>query len=72
PLDQAAEVIRRLQRALTRELFFYGESHRVITFSAGVTPVLPGEALETALARADAAMYEAKRSGKNRVVVKNP
>lgn len=72
PLDQAAEVIRRLQRALTRELFFYGDSHRVITFSAGVTPVLPGEALETALARADAAMYEAKRSGKNRVVIKKP
>ncbi|MEJ5269268.1 MAG: GGDEF domain-containing protein [Hydrogenophilus sp.] len=72
PVDQAAEVIRRLQRALTRELFFYGDSHRVITFSAGVTPVLPGEALETALARADAAMYEAKRSGKNRVVIKKP
>ncbi|BBD77746.1 GGDEF domain-containing protein [Hydrogenophilus thermoluteolus] len=72
PLDQAAEVIRRLQRALTRELFFYGDNHRVITFSAGVTPVLPGEALETVLARADAAMYEAKRSGKNRVIVKKP
>ncbi|GAB6051096.1 GGDEF domain-containing protein [Hydrogenophilus islandicus] len=67
--EDAAEVIRRLQRALTRELFFFNDSHRVITFSAGVTPVTESDTLESALARADAAMYEAKRSGKNRVVV---
>ncbi|WP_443586355.1 diguanylate cyclase domain-containing protein [Salmonella enterica] len=37
-----------------------------VTFSAGVTPYRPGERLEVALERADEALYEAKRSGKNR------
>jgi len=31
-----------------------------------VTGWQPGESLENALARADTAMYEAKRTGKNR------
>jgi diguanylate cyclase (GGDEF)-like protein len=42
---------------------------RVTSFSAGVALHLPGEATERALARADAALYEAKRAGRNRVVV---
>ncbi|HRC37693.1 MAG TPA: diguanylate cyclase [Rubrivivax sp.] len=37
-----------------------------VTFSAGVTGWRPGEALEAALERADEALYEAKRTGKNR------
>jgi diguanylate cyclase len=40
-----------------------------ITFSAGVTRWVPGEPLEHAVARADAAMYRAKQSGKNRVEI---
>jgi diguanylate cyclase len=40
----------------------------VITFSAGVTPVADGEALESALKRADGAMYRAKQAGRNRVM----
>ena len=37
-----------------------------VTFSAGVTMYRPGERLEDALDRADEALYEAKRTGKNR------
>jgi diguanylate cyclase len=40
-----------------------------VTFSAGVTLVQDGEALEAALERADEALYEAKRTGKNRTCV---
>ena len=40
-----------------------------VTFSAGVTAWRPGEPLETALERADEALYEAKRTGKNRTCV---
>ncbi|MCX7946517.1 MAG: GGDEF domain-containing protein [Hydrogenophilus sp.] len=67
--ETAAEVIRRLQRALTRELFFAGGEQRVITFSAGVTEVMIGESIEAAQQRADGAMYAAKRAGKNRVFI---
>ena len=40
-----------------------------ITVSAGVAIAAPGDSLETALERADGALYEAKRSGRNRVCV---
>jgi diguanylate cyclase len=42
----------------------------LITFSGGVTQVRVGEdSLQSAVARADGALYEAKRTGKNRVCV---
>ena len=41
----------------------------VITFSAGVTPLGAGESMESALKRADGAMYQAKQAGRNRVMV---
>jgi diguanylate cyclase len=40
-----------------------------VTFSAGVSAYRPGERIEEALERADQALYEAKRSGKNRTCV---
>lgn len=40
-----------------------------VTFSAGVAVGRPGEPIEDVLARADAALYDAKRRGRNRTVV---
>ncbi|MCC5888740.1 MAG: diguanylate cyclase [Gammaproteobacteria bacterium] len=40
-----------------------------ITASFGISEHVRGEAVETTLARADAALYEAKRAGRNRVVL---
>ncbi|WP_295548558.1 GGDEF domain-containing protein [uncultured Pseudacidovorax sp.] len=40
-----------------------------LTLSAGAARVMPGEALEQAWRRADGALNEAKRTGKNRVVM---
>lgn len=67
-LEQAEQTLVRLQRELTRVFFMAGEQRVVITFSAGVTARAQGETIDVVLARADAAMYEAKQSGKNRVV----
>ncbi|WP_334135806.1 diguanylate cyclase domain-containing protein [Tepidimonas sp.] len=50
-------------------MFLHGEQQRLITFSAGVTEMLTDEPVQAAIARADAAMYRAKRAGKNRVMV---
>jgi len=66
PLDEARQVLSRTQRATTEALFLHESMPVFVTFSAGVTMYRPGERLEDALDRADEALYEAKRTGKNR------
>lgn len=65
--DTAATIVTRLQRGLTKKYFLDKNERVLITFSAGVAERMPGESQDALIARADAAMYEAKRSGKNRV-----
>lgn len=43
-----------------------------VTFSAGVVEILPEDTCDTVLVRADAALYTAKLSGRNRVVAGEP
>jgi diguanylate cyclase len=66
PAPEAQQALTRLQRALTASLFMHEDREVFVTFSGGVTAWRPGETLEAALERADEALYEAKRSGKNR------
>ena len=65
-VDEARQVLTRLQRSLSEALFLHEGGEVFVTFSAGVSAWRPGEALEPALERADQALYEAKRTGKNR------
>ena len=65
-LAEAQQALTRLQRSLSAGLFMHEGKEVFVTFSAGVTAWQPGEALEAALERADEALYEAKRTGKNR------
>lgn len=67
-LDAAVLTLTRLQRELTRKFFLHENQKMLITFSAGVAERGPQEAAMDAVKRADAAMYLAKRAGKNRVV----
>ncbi|TFW29512.1 GGDEF domain-containing protein [Massilia horti] len=68
-VDAAAAAMTRLQRELTRHFFMHENDKLLITFSAGVALRLPGEDQAALIRRADRAMYQAKHSGKNRVVV---
>lgn len=68
-LEDAASAMRRLQRELTKRIFLHENRKVLITFSAGVTEVMREEDVQSAVARADKAMYQAKRAGKNRVEV---
>ena len=43
-----------------------------VSVSCGLAEYCAGDTLESLLRRADQALYEAKRHGKNRVVVKSP
>jgi diguanylate cyclase len=69
--DAAAgeQILTRLQRQLSAEFFEHDKQRVFITFSAGVTTYREEEAIEAALDRADMALYEAKRTGKNRTCV---
>jgi diguanylate cyclase len=69
PPDEAQAVLTRLQRSLSEALFLHENREVFVTFSAGVTGWRAGEPLQAALERADEALYEAKRSGKNRTCV---
>jgi diguanylate cyclase len=64
---EAAEVMTRLQRELTKRFFLFNNERVFITFSAGVTERKAGETQDDLLRRADAAMRSAKTTGKNRV-----
>lgn len=67
--QDAAAVITRLQRALTKQFFMADNKRLLITFSAGIARLAPDEDPYGAIDRADKAMYAAKRAGKNRVLV---
>lgn len=68
-LEEAAATIERLQRELTKQFFLHANERILVTFSAGVAQRAPQETQEDVIARADKAMYRAKKEGKNRVIV---
>ncbi len=69
PVDEGQQILTRLQRSLSGGLFMHENKQVFVTFSAGVTAYRVGEAIEAALERADQALYEAKRTGKNRTCI---
>ena len=67
--ERVLQLLVRLQRELTKHFFLHDNEKLLITFSAGVALRLPNETQAALLARVDRAMYQAKQSGKNRVVL---
>jgi diguanylate cyclase len=65
-IEQAQEVLTRVQRGMSMGLFMHEGRDVLVTFSAGVTVWRVGESMDAAIERADSALYEAKRAGKNR------
>jgi diguanylate cyclase len=68
-LEDSVVVVSRLQRELTKRFFLHDNQRLLITFSAGVAERREGETREQTIERADSAMYQAKRAGKNRVMI---
>jgi diguanylate cyclase len=66
---EALPVAERLRDAIERLQVRFGERELHVTVSIGLSEFATSEvSLEKAFARADIALYEAKRSGRNRVV----
>ena len=68
-LKQATETAERIREKVENTLVSSLEGNIKFTVSIGVAEVSQNEEIEKAVIRADNALYEAKRSGKNRVVV---
>jgi diguanylate cyclase (GGDEF)-like protein len=65
--EPAAIALERIRAAVAAIQLSAGEAR--LSISAGLVEVQRGESLDEALKRADAALYEAKRAGRNRLVV---
>jgi diguanylate cyclase len=68
-VEAATHTMTRVQRELTKHFFLHDNEKVMITFSAGVALRKPNEGQTELVKRADQAMYTAKQTGKNRVVV---
>ena len=66
-LDEATALVRRAQRLLAVRVLAHEGRRIPVTFSAGVAVRQLGEAREDLIRRADRAMYQAKRGGRDRV-----
>jgi diguanylate cyclase (GGDEF)-like protein len=69
-VHEARISFERLRRLLSRDEAWGEQVHLRVSFSGGLTAWRTGEALRDALARADRALYEAKASGRDRLVEK--
>ncbi len=68
-MQDALTIIQRIQNNLTKSFSIQSDSQTLpITFSAGVALRSFGEHQNSVLSRADKALYQAKRTGKNRAI----
>jgi two-component system cell cycle response regulator len=72
-LDAAVHVADRLRCSVADEPFLIHSigQRRPITISAGVAIARPGDTVDTLLQRADDALYQAKNSGRNKVIAQD-
>jgi diguanylate cyclase (GGDEF)-like protein len=68
-MDKAMNSAKRIRKRLARETFGNGKSKIPITISMGIATYPDhGEDPETLVSKADAALYQAKKAGRNRVI----
>ncbi len=69
-LPAARVVAEKCRLAVQAQNSAQAQLPRAVTMTLGVSLISPDEAIETAIARADAALYDGKARGRNRVVVR--
>lgn len=68
-LEGAAAAAERIRKALSRTTFRTDRGEFGVTISAGVGGLTPNVTLNDLVRRTDAALYEAKQAGRDRIVV---
>lgn len=67
-LQEAKGIVQRILSHVRAATFVYRDQRLPVTFSAGLVERQPGEKMGMTVMRADAAMYEAKSAGRNRIL----
>lgn len=70
--DQATSVAERIRVVIQNTPLTFGEETFTITVSIGVAHMETGETKDQLLSRADAALFNSKREGRNRISVATP
>lgn len=70
--DEAFLAAERVRKSMAGTPIFVDGQGLSITMSCGVAQVVPGEQLREVFRRADTALYQAKRSGRNQVTEADP
>lgn len=72
-LNQASKIANSLRKAVSEISVTYQRKQYAVTLSVGVTAFGENDhSIQDAMARADAASYEAKHNGRNAVIVRTP
>ena len=66
-MDTAAKVADRVRQSIASTKIDINNKSLSVTVSGGVAAYIPGEDMAALIARADAALYQAKTSGRNRI-----
>ena len=68
-VEETEKEVGRLQGELARKPISWGNRQLLVKFSAGIAARRPEESEVSLISRADQALYEAKRVGKDRAIV---
>jgi diguanylate cyclase len=68
PLEHGVTLVNELREAIAKLGFHFQGKRVVITISCGITALREGDTATHAFERADKAMYQAKETGRNKVV----
>lgn len=71
-LAEARTILDRGRANIAAASIRCGDTPVTLTFSAGLAEAIPGDDVESLMSRADQALYRAKDSGRNRVVLWEP
>ncbi len=68
-LEEAINIAERILKTISESKLIYKNSTIKITMSGGITKHIQNDTVESIIERADKALYKAKKSGKNKVVI---
>lgn len=69
-LDEAKLISEKLRKCIEEDSYLHQTNAKNVTASFGLTGLMPGDSIDSLLKRVDGALYEAKDSGKNTIVLR--